>query len=643
MDPILLLVLCAHGAQFSEQHAHKADDYFCQAKASIEGPLSQPNPSTVIALCLLSLYEPIKDAGLQKQSSMYAAMAFQMCFDLGLMRSYNDKRSAEYSLQKSFDVIEQRKRICWSCYYLDKMIHLQTGQPWMMRSKDIELDMPLLQPGDDIMEHEVLEGFVATIKLLQIAERVIQPESLQQAGQPVIRTHTHDQMSLNLDNELLHWLRCLPVQLQWTPTPTGSSHQHLNINSEPPLNPMVGTMHLIYNFIELHVLRPYTCSTVKSIHQRAAAVATNITQLIMVLSDKRPLWIFHCGFASTALIEATRVQLSDCACENLQLARHSRYMFQQSMHSFRSILTAKPIPSIIRFIQSLDQVITFAETKTTTNEVMSMMEEDIMTPFVLGSLNNKHGYEDEKPQWPKVDPFPNHNHNNNNNNSNNNNNNKLVDKSNKNGLYPQYHSAITDNALFQPSWRMVMSNERQAVGARYDQDQANDNGLELDFLSDQSQQQSWQPYLKKSTPSTSAILNRNMEEEEFYFKKNSQTPSQLLLDDPKIADPSHIAALVAHIQDAKDQGTNDTHETNASASWVNADPPSEKQDVLLLSLWQDDQEKHNRPPPPSYVHYPNVGLGIYASAHQHHNDVIRQHFSVAETARASPSVRSNEP
>jgi hypothetical protein len=658
LSPLLLLMVCAHGAAHQNLQ-EEADTYFHHAKSMVVSRASllhKAKLSTVIALTLMSLYESRENPN----ATLYSALAFQMCLDLDLMRDYsgNLERNTDQEEEEDggADLKELRKRVCWGCYTLDKVIHIQSGQPWMLRSKDIELDMPLLQPGDDVTEHGVLEGFVATIKLLQIAEHILQPESLQQIGQPVVRTHTHDQMSLNQDNVLLHWLRSLPSHLQWTPQLNTTSSTSTS-SSTKPSNPMLCQLHLIYNIIELCVLKPYASSTVRSIQQRSTAVATNITRLVSVLSEN-PAWVFNYAFTIHALIESTLLQLRDCSNENLNLARHARFVFQQAMHAFKSLLgfakTDQCVTRIIQFVSALDQSLSEADANS------NVYEQDMMTPFVLGSLNARYG-EEERQQWSKLDYFAN----------------GLVTPPTvkSKSIYMSSsmfvpaapfhgHSAITDNLLQsqQSSSAWKMANTQHMTPDRFQFSKAHNP---LDFSSE-----AWQHKPNNSSSSVNNNNNNNSPNKQTTYHQHA--PSDLL------STTSDIAALVAQIQDTNNNDNSDGSSNSSppqqdwNPSLSSTETPSNTNnntindnENLLYTLLSTDHHHHHhhhrmtnsnsnsnsnddnnntnpstttstttttstrRPSEPRQYNmhpYMNVGLGIYASAHQHHNDVIRQHL-----------------
>ncbi|KAI7906597.1 fungal-specific transcription factor domain-containing protein [Cokeromyces recurvatus] len=647
LNPALILIMMAHGAQrrsteeITDTITAEADSYFLQARSILldNNLVDQPKISTVAALILMSLYE----SSVNPYPVMYSGIAFQMALDLSLMRDYRGEIDFERRNEDG-DLQELRKRTCWGCYALDKLIHMQTGQSWMLRSKDIELDMPSLLPGDNVKEHETLEGFVALLKLLQIAERVLQPASLQQNGQPVVRTHAHDQMSLNTDNDLLHWLRTLPSQLQWTPV-NNNSHQL----PPPPSNAMVYHLHLIYNFIELSVLKPYSSSNVKSIHQRSAIVAAHITRLITNLSTTHTLWIFNINLLMSALMEATRFHLRLCSNdENLPLARQARMMFQQSMMAMKHLLSVmvlkqatKSIHLMNEFVIALEQAISEADAANL--NFFNGEESDIMTPFVLG---NTRYMEEERQQWSKLDYFAN----------------GLITPPTAKArgftmsstmfvppnTFPDYdigHSAITatDHAFStrfysaRSSLDELLSNTTTQSWQRAHQKTASSNNNQQ-LLMNQSNSSDIAAFVAQQIQDNNQNSNGSHEQHNWPNHSTSTSNTTTTTTTTTTTNNNNTNTTNTNIKN----GTT-SQQQNAN----NSSTSSIENESLLYTLLSSNQERDNnntqqrrssshndsssttRQNYNSFVQpYMSIGLGIYASAHQHHNDVIRQHLPV---------------
>ncbi|GAN05823.1 hypothetical protein MAM1_0102d05299 [Mucor ambiguus] len=685
LTPVLLLMVMAHGAQQTQDD--ESDTWFQHAKSLIlqqnhqQQQYSKPKLSTVISLTLMSQFQSTYNPN----PAIYGAMAFQMCLDLNLMRNYTGELDMKNDMlyqdemDGGSDLKELQKRVCWGCYTLDKLLHIQTGQPWMLRNRDVCLDMPLLQPGDDITEHQILETFVCTIKLLQIAERTLQSDQQQAAmHQPIVRTHTYDQMSLNSDNALLDWLRSLPLHLQWTPLLNNNGSSNTLTTPTQPSNLMVCHLHMLYNIIELCVLKPYVSSTVKSIQTRSAAVATHLVRLISALIDHDATWHYNYDFTTYALIESIKFHLGQCSCENLVLARHARFMFQQSMPLMKKLLTmvktSSTLDKITQFITNLEKAITEADDRAdaAANNADVFGQDDIMTPFVLGSLNAARYGDEERQQWSKLDYFAN----------------GLITpptvKSKPSismsstmfvpptmSSFHSYgaggHSAITDN-LFQTA--AVAAAAATAVHA---QTQAS---TQPQPHQQHHEQQDWRAtpdrfqYTKINTATSNNnnhhplefLHNQQQQQQPQWLPATSTKKSSTSTADTNNSDLTDIDALVAQIQESNNSPNSHSSSNDSASSSTTAAVAAtvamvtNEGENLLYSLLSDrgggansnatsssksttTSNATNAPPTRNQSYssivqpYMNVGLGIYASAHQHHNDVIRQHLPANTSAK----------
>ncbi|KAI8142469.1 fungal-specific transcription factor domain-containing protein [Fennellomyces sp. T-0311] len=356
--PLLLNTIYAHAAHFADDDRNQAKMYYARAIELLDDYLDVPRLSTIVALCLLSLYEQVNESGSSNysatlcRSQAYSSIAFRMCFDLGIHKRYL------LNQRLSRGDVELHKRILWSCYCLDKMQNVCLGRPWVIQSKDIDLDLPLTQPGDDVEEHEVIEYFSTLIKLLQICEHAFQTDTVRSA-RTVVRSIEQEQLAYSFDSGLLLWLRSLPTHLQWTPFPTQTNV----VATHPPPNAMIAHLHLFYNLIELGVLRPYSAITGKTIQQRCSTIATNITQLTCSLAEQTN-FILSYSFVADAIMAAVRVHLLNCSSENMTFARHSRFMFQRSLRSLRTLYQLREIPGVPEFVVTLKTTMAAADTNT---------------------------------------------------------------------------------------------------------------------------------------------------------------------------------------------------------------------------------------------------------------------------------------
>ncbi|KAI8377410.1 fungal-specific transcription factor domain-containing protein [Radiomyces spectabilis] len=621
VTPLLLLSMYAHAAYFSD--SENKETYFERAKSILDGYLDTARISTVVALCLLSVYELEHAAKTSiTRSSAYGAMALRMCTDI-----------TDMPIDQNKEDIELRKRVYWGCYCLDKIKSACTEQPCLLRSTDHDPDMPLLQPGDDATENEILGGFVAYIKLMMICERVLQQ------AKPIVRTEQYEQTLLAFDNELLHWLHGLPNHLHWTPL----SRPGQSVSCEPPANAMVAHLHLAYNVVQLQVLHTSTVTpSSKVILERSTVVASHITELVCLLTRQTKFSIEHFLTAS-ALKSAIQVHLLNVARGENRRAAHS--LFLRSIQALRHLVDDRDIPEVASFVTGLKQAIADKP-----SSPPSFSEDDfhyattygLVTPPSTGTVKTgslsppsmTSGPATHAPQTSQSTP------------------------------------AYATSCNMTPLWRQPMPTDRMLMQYRYP--------YPLDFLS--PMENDWPRHGDISTMDTFLYRARKM------FTEQQQ-------DDPsKINHAAYVSSSKPSDAPSSTHGT----VSDDRPAWP-TQLSSSTDDNLLYSIFSDHQPQssleHQDPPPASssppsihhnyhtnvlssqtkavssssdisssssssqayisasqasaseplhfiqpYQPYMNIGLGVYASAHQHHTDVIRQHFPLVES-KTNPAVR----
>ncbi|KAI9267948.1 fungal-specific transcription factor domain-containing protein [Phascolomyces articulosus] len=703
--PLLLYAIYAQAAHFADDDRSQANVYYSHAVALVDDYLEIPRLSTIVALCLLSLYEQPTDSNnngynaTQARSQAYSSIAFRMCFDLGLHKRY------VLNQRLNRGDVELHKRIFWSCYCLDKMQNVCVGRPWMIMSKDVDLDLPLLQPGDDIEEQEVLEYFSTLIKLFQICEHAFQTDSAH-AARSIVRSYDQEQLAYTFDNSLLMWLRSLPTHLQWTPFPTQANA----VATQPPPNAMIAHLHLFYNVIELGVLRPHSAMTGKTILHRCSTIATNITQLACSLAEQTN-FILSYSFVASAIMAAVRVHLLNCSNENMNFARHSRFMFQRSLRSLRTLYQVRKIQGVPEFVSTLKSTMAAADTNTEIEKQQQEQEDQFeqaptsptqaqqlimnraTAAFSAHTLTAAAAHASASAslavarQHKATLSIPSsHNNNNNSNNISSNNNN-----SNNPQNIAHANQQLSTNMVFDPntgSWRPPNQNIQPELHHQHHQQQQQQHHQQHHHHQQQQQQQQ-QPqqrvpyplnllsvdenWSKPAEPSVDSILKDKVfatfmdEHNKNSIKMNNQAATSTDIDE--------LVAQMRFGSKAEDHDDTNGGLDNKNTTWNNAAAAAAaaaavsaaENDSLVYSMWaptqqdgpssstRDQRDSHQReqPPPtspsvasstshsqstPYQSTYMNIGLGVYASAHQHHTDVIRQHFPGVES-RSNPSVR----
>ncbi|ORZ15352.1 fungal-specific transcription factor domain-domain-containing protein, partial [Absidia repens] len=391
---LLLNIIYAHAAQTSSTSFADADRYANTAKSMLDDYMDTPHLSTIIALILLSLYDSNGQGYTASpyQVSIYSAMAIRMCFDLKL---HNNRATENVDDDNDGGMIKMiaalKLRVLWCCFCLDKWTNMGTGRPWLIHSVDIGDKMELNESLVLIMEgleldrdeQAALEGLIASIQLAQLGEQLLH--------QPSSSTLTSINAAIQADQQLLSFLHQLPASLQWTPLPTPdslsspTSSLYQPIPSHPPHNAIVSHIHLIFNYLHLELLTRPLLGMTTSIQQlenhqnkvkmdqvslllhRCATVATNLTQLGCALTDQTGFILCY-RLVAQALMLSVRVHLIKCYGVIIQPSlgtdyhqrpsKHARLMFQRSLRSLRGLVQHRVIPGTHEFTLSIERTLT---------------------------------------------------------------------------------------------------------------------------------------------------------------------------------------------------------------------------------------------------------------------------------------------
>ncbi|CAO3696404.1 hypothetical protein G6F70_004010 [Rhizopus microsporus] len=180
ITPLLLnAIYCLVSNNVEMQDVPKASVFFNRAKKMVDDFLDLPRVSTVIALCLLSLYEPAPSRGQTTLGArhcrtwIYCGMASRMCLELGLNIDKPETRR-----NMDCQEIELRRRAFWGCYILDKFQSQEWERSWILPSSLSRVSLPNAMPKDDEMEQIIIQEFIQSAKLAMIAEEGLQIRSL---------------------------------------------------------------------------------------------------------------------------------------------------------------------------------------------------------------------------------------------------------------------------------------------------------------------------------------------------------------------------------------------------------------------------------------------------------------------------------
>ncbi|KAI7906005.1 fungal-specific transcription factor domain-containing protein [Cokeromyces recurvatus] len=390
ISPLLLYSMYCHAAHFSYESASEADYYFKHAQLLLDTYyMDTPSLSVVIALCLMSTYESNRRGSgphaRKIKASVYQDMACRMCYDLNLHKRYSFHHTGTTP-----DETELRKRVYWVAYCLDK-IHsiMTTGKPFLLSIKDIDIDLPMIlgDPNDDPDEYEINVCFIEQIKLMQLAEHIFQSAIPNRYTIGImIRFPEAEQLVLRYDSQLMHWLQNLPSALQWTPLNENTDQQDI-IPTEPPKNAHIAYLHLVFNFIHISLLQNVAFTSLPSsptsliIQQRCATLATNLTQLTCALAEQ-PNFILSFQFVAETIMVAVRFHIIYCADERQSKAKNARFMFQRSLRSMESILHHRVIDGIQKFVTTIEKVLADADMNQSSTSCNSSPKFHFLSPII---------------------------------------------------------------------------------------------------------------------------------------------------------------------------------------------------------------------------------------------------------------------
>ncbi|ORX61333.1 hypothetical protein DM01DRAFT_1380260 [Hesseltinella vesiculosa] len=393
VSPLLLFTIYAHAALLSPSTLADADGFLHQAKTTLDSCLDRPRLSTIIALCLLALYEPashIQHPHLAthnpSSASIYSSMACRMWLDYLTFHH----QQAPLSTTLDLPIVQ---RVYWCCFCLDRWLSLpiQDGLFFSHPSMTTLPDIKLLEKeslATDPQELLIIDGLRSMISLLQLGERLhwdmlASPPHNTTAVTPL----SIDDKAAHVDQCIRYFVKCLPTTLQWTPCPddkpTVSSPLYQPFPSQPPHHPMVATLHLHLNFIHLSLLLqplrpdPSPSSSQTSplaspldepakpwLLQRCVTIATNLTQLGSALIDQ-PHYILSYSMLSRSLMLATQSHLMyayplppawyDPEEDQARLAKHTRQLFQRTVRTLRRLLEQRTLPDCADFALTLEK------------------------------------------------------------------------------------------------------------------------------------------------------------------------------------------------------------------------------------------------------------------------------------------------
>jgi hypothetical protein len=356
ITPLLLNIIYAHASRFvTIPGCPKTEVFYQRARRLVDDFMDVPRVSTVVALYLLSLYEPspaiYRPGSYHCRQWQYSGMACRMALELGL----HDDSNIHSSLTPV--EIETRRRVFWGCYDLDKFQSGGWERPWMISQPFIKTLPPSPLPEETEEDRLILNVYIYKVRFMLIMEEglvlVCASQSFQTGGpSSFLGIHKDELHSYIAENHTKNqqWLRSLPVEMQWTPITTISVKDVLDL---PAPRPMVAHIHLYYNAIALRMLLRIPSNSV--IQFQARVTAACITQLVYHLCQA-PSFILKFDFLVHALISAIKTHLRYLDDPDINLAQQAWLLFDRSIWCMQLINSYAVIPNCTKFLQQVQNI-----------------------------------------------------------------------------------------------------------------------------------------------------------------------------------------------------------------------------------------------------------------------------------------------
>ncbi|KAI7905506.1 fungal-specific transcription factor domain-containing protein [Cokeromyces recurvatus] len=188
------------------------DIFFERARMLLDFEWDSFRLYTVQSLLLMSSHQ--NGALKTTRGWLYSGMAIRMSQNLGLHRDCDkwDLTATEK---------EERKRVFYCCFILDKLSCAMHGRSPMIDERDYDTPYPSENDEDDIhRKPRIMENFYYLIKICEILEDVIRELYMVKGRKQLSMLSTPDSIVSALDKKINKWISKLPPNLQYRPPNT---------------------------------------------------------------------------------------------------------------------------------------------------------------------------------------------------------------------------------------------------------------------------------------------------------------------------------------------------------------------------------------------------------------------------------------
>ncbi|KAI8094758.1 fungal-specific transcription factor domain-containing protein [Thamnidium elegans] len=358
ITPLLLNVIYAHASRFVNiPGCPKTEVFYHRARRLVDDFMDVPRVSTVIALYLLSLYEPnpaiYRPGSYHCRQWQYSGMACRMSLELGL---YDDTNIHSSLLPVE---IELRRRVFWGTYDLDKLQSAGWERPWAITHDFIRTKPAFRLPDETEEDAKVLEVFNSRIDFVKIMEKDLILFNATRAfrygnnGNDQFLCIRKENLIEDLNDSYIshqNFLQNLKPNLRWTPTSVNSIKDILDL---PAPQPMVAHLHTYYNTITLALLEKLPSNSVTRFQSRVTAAC--MTQLAYHLCQT-PSYVIKFDYIAHVLISAIKVHVRYLDDPDVNLVQQAWVLFDRSIWCVQLINSYAVIPNSLKFLQQVQNI-----------------------------------------------------------------------------------------------------------------------------------------------------------------------------------------------------------------------------------------------------------------------------------------------
>ncbi|KAI8390178.1 fungal-specific transcription factor domain-containing protein [Blakeslea trispora] len=368
--------------------------FFNRAKKLLDDFLDRPRVSTVIALSLLSRYEPrpSKSKSMATQYSrtwMYSGMAFRMCLELGLNIDTPKSRGI-----LSEEEIELRRRIFWFCYCLDKQQSLEKERTWSLSSNIVKTHLPSILPNDrhDQENKHTIMYFQQLIKLMTIGEQVLRLRILHTAANDALNSLFAEQAT-QLKIEVIQWSANFSSQI-------GGAIQRdplEDIAENSECSALEAKIRLSYCIVLSKILECIPSNQAIRIEQQANA-SEMVRYAEVLCNDSSKVTRFEqLTYAITAALLLHDKYLND---SDAQVAQHSQHVYHRCSTLLKKIQKYAFIPECATLLHHIS-----VQNQQIEHSATSAIDSDNSSEFISSSPSTTHTQSLPSPEYISNDRF----------------------------------------------------------------------------------------------------------------------------------------------------------------------------------------------------------------------------------------------